>query len=179
MSEFIKAAVIGHPIKHSKSPLIHNYWIKKYGLLGSYEAIDIAPENLGDGLRRLIDEGYTGFNFTLPHKELVIDVCDEIDRGAALIGAVNTVAVREGKIYGYNTDSYGFLANIKKAQPAFEFQLGAAVVLGAGGAARAVVSGLMAARVPEIIVTNRTREKADQLFEDMDMGTELIRVVDW
>ncbi len=180
MTAPVKAAVIGHPIKHSKSPLIHNYWIKKYGLSGTYEAIDLSPENLESGLKNLIDDGYTGFNFTVPHKESMLKLCDDLDNTAEIIGAVNTVAVRGGKIFGMNTDSFGFLANIRQNHPDFEFDLGPALVLGAGGAARAVISGLIGMRVPQIILTNRTRDKAEALAQDMGFGTEdMIRVVDW
>jgi shikimate dehydrogenase len=180
MSAPIKAAVIGHPIKHSKSPLIHNYWIEKYGLAGSYEAIDLSPENLESGLKRLIDEGYTGFNFTVPHKQSMLKICDELDNSAKVVGAVNTALVRGGKIHGSNTDSFGFLANITQSEPNFEFDLGPAVVLGAGGAARAVISGLIGMRAPQIILINRTKEKAEALAQDMGFGTDdMIRVVDW
>jgi shikimate dehydrogenase len=174
MSEFIKAGVIGHPIGHSKSPLIHNYWIKKYGLSGSYEAIDIAPEDLADGLKRLVDKGYSGFNFTIPHKELVVALCDEVDAHAQAIGAVNTVAVRDGKLLGMNTDGFGFIQNINAHGPAFDYGAGPAVVLGAGGAARAVIEGLLHAGAGEIILTNRTRSKAEALADDAR-----ITVVDW
>ncbi len=176
MSAFIKAAVIGHPVKHSKSPLIHNYWIKKYGLNGSYEAIDLAPENLKNGLKALVEEGYTGFNFTIPHKEKVIALCDILDASDEKIGAINALSIKSGKLHGFNTDGFGFLANIKTAYPDFKFDDGAAVVLGAGGAARAIISGLMDENVPEIILINRTREKAQNLADEMGGN---IRVLDW
>ena len=180
MSDFIKAAVLGHPIQHSKSPIIHNYWMEQHGLKGSYEAIDVAPENLESEIRRLVDDGYTGFNLTIPHKEAVLDVCDHLDHASIAIGAVNTLAVKDGKIHGFNTDAFGFLANIKEAVPDFEFDLGPAVLLGAGGASRAIISGLIGMRVPEIIICNRTRDKAEHLANEMALGTEdLLRVVDW
>lgn len=167
MSEFVKAAVIGHPIKHSKSPLIHNYWIEKYGLQGSYEAIDIAPDNLGEGLKRLIAEGYSGFNLTVPHKELVLSVCDELDVSAQEIGAANTIAVKDVIVKGFNTDGFGFIQNIKAAEPEFDFTAGPAVVLGAGGAARAVVFALIDAGAPDVIVLNRTKDKAQKLVDEL------------
>src|SRR5262245_61074053 len=114
MSAFIKAAVIGHPAAHSKSPLIHNYWIEKYGLSGSYEAIDLAPADLKDGIKRLVDARFKGFNLTVPHKEAVIALCDNIDAQAQAIGAVNTIIVENGKLRGLNTDAFGFLANIEQ-----------------------------------------------------------------
>lgn len=176
---FIKTAVIGHPIAHSKSPLIHNYWIKKHGLSGAYEAIDIAPDSLKEGVQKLIDEGYAGFNVTIPHKESMLDLCETLDANAEICGAVNTVEIIDGKLHGHNTDSFGFLTNIKTHHPAFDFEDCPAVVLGAGGAARAIVSGLVGHRVPEIILINRTREKADQIAEDIGLGTDLVEVMDW
>lgn len=176
---FIKTGVIGHPISHSKSPLIHNYWIKQHGLNGSYDAIDIAPEALKSGVQGLIDEGYAGFNVTIPHKEAIMALCDEVDGNAELCGAVNTVIIKDGKLYGFNTDSFGFLSNIKQAYPAFDFEEGAAVVIGAGGAARAIVSGLVGHRIPEVILINRTKARAEKIAEDIGLNTDLVEVVDW
>lgn len=179
MSEFIKAAVIGHPISHSKSPIIHNHWIEKYALNGSYEAIDIHPDNLSAELDKLIAQGYSGFNFTLPHKELVLPYCDELEQIAEVIGAVNCLSVKDGKKIGSNTDSYGFLANLTHQKQGIDFQGGAALVIGAGGAARAIVSALMSTRMPRIYVTNRTFEKAQKLADELNMFTDLIVPVAW
>ncbi len=179
MTETIKAGVIGHPIHHSKSPLIHNYWIKQHGLNGSYEAIDIAPDDLKDGVGRLIDEGYAGFNVTIPHKESIMDLCDEVDGNAELCGAVNTVVIKDGKLIGSNTDSFGFLTNIKAAYPDFDFSEGPAVVIGAGGASRAVVSGLIGHRIPEVILINRTRSRAETIAKEIGLDTDLVEVADW
>ena len=179
MSAFIKAGVIGHPIKHSKSPIIHNYWIEKGRMNGSYEAIDIAPENLKSDIQRLVEEGYAGFNVTIPHKEAVLELCDEVDGNAEICGAVNTVVIKDGKLIGHNTDSFGFLTNIKTAYPDFDFEEGPAVVIGAGGAARAIVSGLIGHRIPEVILVNRTRERAEKIAKDIGLGTDLVEVVDW
>jgi len=179
VSEKIKTGVIGHPINHSKSPIIHNYWIKKGDLEGSYEAIDIAPENLKTEIQRLVDEGYAGFNVTIPHKEAILELCDEVDGNSEVCGAVNTVVIEDGKLIGHNTDSFGFLTNIKTAQPDFDFEAGAAVVIGAGGAARAVVSGLIGHRIPEVILINRTKERAEKIAKEIGLGTDLVEVVDW
>lgn len=181
MSDFIKAAVIGHPIGHSKSPLIHNYWIEQYGLRGSYEAIDIAPVDFADGLRALIDKGYTGFNLTIPHKTLALELCDEVEENAKILGAVNTIKISDGKIIGCNTDGFGFWENIVANVSDFDVQSGPAVILGAGGAARAVLHSLLELGVPEIILTNRTREKAESIRNDMIDGANgcNVRVVDW
>ncbi len=179
MSTFIKAAVIGYPIKHSKSPLIHNYWIEKYGLSGSYEAIELHPENLKSGIEDLIAKGFTGFNFTVPHKEAAAALCDSVDLNAQNIGAVNTLVVRDGQKRGMNTDAYGFLTNITQNTGGFAFGGKCAVVLGAGGAARAIVSGLMGAEIDKIFLLNRTQDKADALASSMDMGTGIIEVLPW
>ncbi len=173
----VKAAVIGHPISHSKSPLIHGHWIEKYGLKGSYEAIDIAPGNLLPVLDRLVADGYGGFNLTIPHKELVLDWCDDIDQTAQKIGAVNTIAIKEGRSVGMNTDAFGFIQNLREGAADFDFKAGPAMILGAGGAARAALYGLIMAGCPEIIIANRTREKAEALADEFGAGK--IVVVDW
>lgn len=177
MSEsFIKAAVVGHPVKHSKSPLIHGYWIEKYGLKGSYGAVDLAPEELESGIRRLVEEeGYSGFNLTVPHKEAGLRLCDEIDETARRIGAVNTLVVKGGKIRGMNTDSQGFLLNIEQNSPGFSFAGKTVLVLGAGGAAKAVIGGLRDRGAGRIILSNRTRDKAEALAA----VTPGIEVVAW
>ncbi len=179
MSEFIKAGVIGHPITHSKSPLIHNYWIKAYGLQGSYEAIDIPPDDLEGGVKRLIDEGYTGFNVTVPHKETALSLCDKVEHNAQAISAVNTVVIEDGKLHGLNTDGFGFLNNIWDTAPDFEFEKKRAVVLGAGGAARAIISGLIGEEIGQIILINRTREKAEKIKDEMGFSSDLIIVGTW
>ncbi len=157
----IKAGVIGLPIDHSKSPIIHTYWIEKYALKGTYEAFKVYPEHLEKKIETFINEGYAGFNVTLPHKQSIIEYCDTLDEAAQKIGAVNTVTIKGTKLHGTNTDAFGFIQNIKKAHPNFDFTRGPAVVLGAGGAARAVVYALLKEGAPEIILTNRTREKAE------------------
>jgi shikimate dehydrogenase len=175
MMEFIKTGVIGHPIAHSKSPAIHTYWIRKYGLTGSYEAIDIAPDELRVRLKGLAVAGYKGFNLTIPHKIRVLPICDEIDATAKAVGAVNTIMMENGKIYGTNTDVFGFVENIRTNAPDFDFTAGPAVVLGAGGASRAVLQGLIEQGVSEIRLLNRTRDKANKLANDF----KFIEVFDW
>lgn len=171
----VKACVIGHPVSHSKSPLIHNHWIEKYGLDGRYEAVDIAPENLEKELARLVGEGYSGFNATIPHKEKLFSLCSELDDLAKTIGAVNTVVIKKGKLHGTNTDAFGFAENIKAVRPGFDFRAGPAVVLGAGGAARAVIYALLKEGVPEVRLVNRTRNKAQGLAHDF----KRLSVHDW
>lgn len=176
MTHPIRAAVIGHPIKHSKSPMIHGHWIAQYGLNGSYEAIDIAPDNLPARIAQMVADGYAGFNVTIPHKEAIFKLCDEVDEKARLIGAVNTVKIEHGKLYGTNTDAFGFIENIKQDAPGFNFAAGAALVLGAGGAARAVVYGLLQEGAEHITITNRTRDKAEAIAA---MAPGKISVIDW
>ena len=172
----MKAAVIGHPVAHSKSPIIHQHWIEQYGLQGSYEAIDIAPESLTNEIKKMIDDGYDGFNVTVPHKRAVMNLCDEIDGNAQLIGAVNTVIIKDKKLIGTNTDSFGFIENIKSSAPDFDFKNKTVFVLGAGGAARAVIYGLVCQGVDRIKLSNRTAEKALELAI---MAPDIIAVVPW
>ena len=171
----IKAAVIGHPISHSLSPVIHGYWFKQHGLTGDYQAMDIAPHDLIARTKALRDDGYAGFNVTVPHKQAIMNCCDVIDDTARAIGAVNTVVIKEGKIEGRNTDAFGYIGNLKQTLPALDLKSGPAVVLGAGGAARAVIYGLLAEGVPEIRLANRTRDNADALARDF----KNVRVIDW
>ena len=166
----IKAGVIGHPIGHSKSPLIHNYWIKQHGLDGSYEAIDIPPENLESEIARLTAEGYAGFNATIPHKESLFELCDETDALAQTCRAVNTIVLKDGKIQGYNTDPFGYLANLESHFPDFHYTGKTALIIGAGGAARAIAAGLIEKGIGKILITNRTKERAESLVSDLGAG---------
>lgn len=170
-----RAAVIGHPIAHSKSPLIHNYWLQKYNIPGNYEALDIAPENLESAVHSLAQDGYIGFNVTIPHKERIFALCDELDAQARAIKAVNTVVIKNGKLHGTNTDIFGFAENIRAVMPDFNFIKGPAVLLGAGGAARAVIYSLLQEGAPEIRLLNRTREKAENLSREFSD----ISIADW
>ena len=172
---FIKCGVIGHPINHSKSPIIHNHWMEKYGLQGSYTAIDIAPNDLKSGIQKLIDDGYAGFNVTIPHKQSIFELCDNADDQAKAIGAVNTVSIKDGKLFGTNTDAFGFMENIHQGAFGVDFIHHPAVILGAGGAARAVIYGLLEAGAEKIILTNRTEEKA----RDLAAMDSRIEVTSW
>ncbi len=173
---FIKCGVIGYPIKHSKSPIIHNHWIAQHGLSGEYKAIEIAPENLKQGVQTLVDEGYAGFNVTIPHKQEIFKLCESVDDVAQAIGAVNTVVIKNGKLHGTNTDAFGFIENVHQSAFGVDFMHRPCVVLGAGGAARAIVYGLIEAGAKEIIITNRTKEKADEVAA---MDKNIVCVVDW
>lgn len=171
------AGVIGHPIAHSRSPTLHNYWLRRYGLSGHYVPIDIAPAELAEMVRLLPRLGFVGLNVTIPHKEAILHVADIVTDRAALIGAANTLIFRkDGKIHADNTDGSGFIANLRQNAPAWNPASGPAVVLGAGGAARAVVAALVEVGVPEIRLTNRTRPRADALRSDF--GAK-IHVYEW
>lgn len=171
------AAVIGSPIAHSKSPQIHNHWLKVNGLAGYYIPVDVNTENLEQVLRTLPKMGFVGVNITVPHKEKVLDIADLITDRAALIGAVNTLIFRaDGKIHADNTDGYGFISNLRQSVPDWDPKAGPAAILGAGGAARAVVAALLDAGVSEILISNRTKVRAEALRADF--GKKL-QVVDW
>ncbi len=161
-----KAFVIGHPIGHSKSPLIHRYWLEKYSISGSYAALDVTPEALPRFVGRIRDGEFAGGNVTIPHKELVIGHLDDIEPLAQKIGAVNTIVARNGKLLGRNTDYLGFLANLDAGAPGWQDGLKTAIVLGAGGAARAVLAGLIDRGVPSIALLNRTPDRAQQLARE-------------
>ncbi len=176
--DFIKAAVIGHPVSHSKSPLIHNYWLKKYGIKGHYEAIDVPPEKLTETLLRLARENYTGFNITLPHKEAVMHRCDGVDALAKSIGAVNLVTIENGRLMGTNSDAFGFAGAVRQEHPDFDFTRGSVLVLGAGGATRAVLHALIDAGAPDIRLCNRTKDKALSVGEGC-ADPARVKVIAW
>lgn len=171
------AGVIGSPIGHSKSPRLHGHWLKKYGLPGHYVPMEVAPENLETVLRTLPKAGFVGANITVPHKEAALEIADVITDRATLIGAANTLIFREdGKIHADNTDGYGFIENLRQGAPDWEPTSGPAVVLGAGGASRAILASLLSAGVPEILLTNRTKIRAEALQQEFGAR---ITVVDW
>lgn len=158
-----KAFVIGHPIAHSRSPLIHGTWLAEHNIDGSYEAIDVAPAELPIFFERLRSGEFAGGNVTIPHKEAVFALCDSVDPLAHTIGAVNTLVIRESKVHGYNTDYLGFLGNLDAGAPGWSDNLHNAIVLGAGGAARAILVALQSRGVENIHLFNRTRETATRL----------------
>ena len=161
----IRAALIGHPVNHSKSPRIHKHWLRTYGIDGDYTVIDTPPEKLQITINDLIANGYAGFNVTLPHKVAVMSMCETLDQTARAIGAVNTVTIRNGKCHGMNTDAFGFIENLRAHFPGLNVMGKTAVVLGAGGAARAVIHTLSDAGIEKILLINRTAEHAQILAE--------------
>ena len=160
----LRAGVIGWPVSHSRSPKLHGYWLKQYGIDGRYDAIAVRPEELAEFIRGLGPHGFRGCNVTIPHKEAALPLMDKVDGFARRIGAVNTVVITTaGRLHGSNTDGYGFLQNLAGAVPGFRADRGPAVVLGAGGAARAVVAALIDAGVPELRLLNRSLGRAEAL----------------
>ena len=177
MTDFPRAAVIGNPISHSLSPKLHGYWLRRYDLAGEYTALQLTEDKLEETLHRLPKEGFVGANITLPHKVTVMQFADQVTDRATLIGAANTLIFKsDGRIFADNTDGYGFIANLRQNAPDWNPAAGPAAIFGAGGAARAVVVALIDAGVPEIIISNRTRPKAEGLRDDFGAR---IRVVDW
>lgn len=178
MSErFVLAGVMGWPISHSRSPVIHNHWIGQYGLHGAYVPLPVHPDRLGDAIRGLRALGFAGCNVTLPHKVRALQMMDDLHPFARRVAAINTIVVREdGSLYGMNNDGAGWVQSLRDASPAWRGEDGPALVLGAGGAARAVVVALLEEGAPEIRLTNRTRERADALAEEFGPR---VKVVDW
>jgi shikimate dehydrogenase len=155
------AGVFGWPVNHSLSPKLHGYWLKHYGIDGEYTAQAVEPDNLAAALKSLPKKNWRGCNLTLPHKETAVEILDSLDEVAESIGAVNTVVVgADGALRGTNTDAYGFFENIRSSLPK---QKRKAVVLGAGGAAKAVCYALIQTGFSEIVVANRTQDKSTSL----------------
>ena len=171
------AAVIGHPVNHSKSPRMHNFWLEHFGLEGYYIPLDIEPSKFERSIRNLQELGLVGVNVTIPYKEKVLKIADKISDRAALVGAANTLTfLQNGGIYADNTDGYGFLQNIKSKYKDWSARKGISVVFGAGGASRAILGALIEDGANDIILANRTRSRADQLRSDF--GAK-IKVVEW
>ncbi|WP_119302494.1 shikimate dehydrogenase [Dongia deserti] len=160
------AGVFGWPVDHSRSPRLHGYWLKQFDIDGAYIPFATHPSKLEQGIRALPSLGFRGGNVTLPHKERALSFVDEVTLLARRIGAVNTLVVREdGSILGDNSDGFGFIANLQQLQPSWRGAAGPAVVLGAGGAARAIVVALLDEGVPEIRLVNRTTRRAEEIAE--------------
>ena len=171
------AAVIGHPVNHSRSPRMHNFWLAHFGLEGYYIPLDIDPKKFERSIRNLPELGLVGANITIPYKEKVLKIADKISDRAALVGAANTLTfLQNGGIYADNTDGYGFLQNIKSKYKDWSARDGITVVFGAGGASRAILAALIEDGASDIILANRTRSRADQLRSDF--GAK-IKVVEW
>nr|WP_315849710.1 shikimate dehydrogenase [uncultured Rhodoferax sp.] len=179
MSEqrFVLAGVMGWPVAHTRSPVIHNHWIAKHGLKGAYVQLPVQPGRLEAAIRGLPALGFAGCNITVPHKVNAMTLMDELHPQAARIAAINTVVVQpDGRLLGVNNDGIGYIQSLRDANPGWRGDAGPALVLGAGGAARAIVVALLDEGVPELRITNRTLEKAQAL---KDAFGDRVTVVPW
>jgi shikimate dehydrogenase len=172
-----KAFVVGHPIGHSRSPLIHGFWLRQHGLDGSYERIDVAPQDFAAFLKGFADQAFRGGNVTIPHKDAAYRGADEVTDRARRLEAVNTLWIEDGRLHGDNTDVLGYVAHLDQTlQAGWERGVDTALVLGAGGAARAVVAGLLDRGVARIVVANRTPERANAV---LGLDPARIRAIAW
>src|ERR1700693_1064249 len=163
------AGIMGWPVAHSRSPALHNFWLDEQGIDGVYLPLPVHPEQLEQALRALPVLGFRGCNLTIPHKQMALSIVDRVEPLARRIGAINTVIVAaDGSLEGRNTDVFGFRESLRDSAPDWEPAAGAAVVLGAGGAARAVVAAVIEAGVREIRLVNRTRTRAEGVAEDLE-----------
>lgn len=165
MTAFRRSAITGWPVAQSRSPLIHGYWLKKHGIEGDYGRVAVAPEDAASFYRDLNAAGLAGCNVTVPHKEVAASVCDWLDPAAIAMGAVNTLWLENGRLCGANTDGLGFLGSLDEGAPGWDHTKGPAVVLGAGGAARAIVWALLSRGFAPVHVVNRTLEKAKAIAD--------------
>ncbi|MGO4570773.1 shikimate dehydrogenase [Microvirga sp. 2TAF3] len=174
-----KAFVVGHPIKHSRSPLIHGHWLKQHGLAGSYERIDVAPADFPEFLKTFAARGFAGGNVTIPHKETAYLNVDRRTAKAERLKAVNTLWIEDGLVWGDNTDVVGFMSHLDRSLgKSWEQAVETALVIGAGGAARAIVAGLQDRPIGRIFVANRTLSKATELVRDL-AGGGMLEVLPW
>lgn len=179
MNKIPLAGVIGCPVGHSRSPVLHGTWLHHYGLKGHYVPLHVEKEDLPQVLRALPKMGFVGANVTIPHKEAALALADTASPMARAIGAANTLTFEDGLIHADNTDGYGFLQNLREGAQDWQPTNGPALVLGAGGAARAVIVALADAGVPQIWLSNRTRNRAETLQAEISAPITLIDWADW
>ena len=176
-SPFVLAGVMGWPVAHTRSPAIHNHWIARHGLKGAYVQLPVHPDRLEAALRGLPALGFAGCNVTVPHKVSAMHFMDELHPTAQRVAAINTIVVQpDGSLLGMNNDGAGYVQSLRDADPTWSGDAGPALVLGAGGAARAIVVALLDEGVPELRITNRTLERAQALAEAFG---ERVKVVPW
>lgn len=174
------AGIMGWPVSHSRSPALHNFWLDEQGIDGVYVPLPVHPGQLAQALRALPSLGFRGCNLTKPHKQAALEILDMVDPLARRIGAVNTVVVAaDGSLQGSNSDVFGFRGNLEDQVPEWDAKAGPAVVLGAGGAARAVVAALIECGVPEVRLVNRTRARAERIADDLHADEDRITVHAW
>ena len=175
--KFVLAGVMGWPVAHTRSPAIHNHWIAQYSLKGAYVQLPVQPQNLEAAIRGLPALGFAGCNITVPHKVNAMQLMDTLHPAARRVAAINTVVVQaDGSLLGMNNDGYGYIQSLRDAQPDWRGDAGPALVVGAGGAARAIVVALLDEGVPEVRLCNRTQEKAQAL---KDAFGDRVTVVPW
>jgi shikimate dehydrogenase len=177
---FLLAGVMGWPVMHSRSPLLHNHWFQQHGLAGTYLPLAIAPDGLSAALRSLHPLGFAGCNLTIPHKQQAMAIVDEVDAVAKRIGAISCVTVRpDGSLAGSNNDCFGFIHSLKQEQPDWRADAGPVVVLGAGGGARAVCDALMQEGAKEIRLVNRSLARAQGLAGEFGVPGVSLTAVPW
>ncbi|MEL0231696.1 MAG: shikimate dehydrogenase [Hyphomicrobiales bacterium] len=170
-----KLGVLGYPLSHTLSPMIHNYWLSNYELNGTYEKVEVSPKNLSDFFSNNILQ-YRGLNVTIPHKVDVFNYMDEVSDSAKVIGAINCITVSDNKLIGSNTDADGFMQGLVNAHSSINFENKNALVIGAGGASRAIIHALQMKSVKNISVTNRSHDRLQTLKQIFD---DKISVIDW
>jgi shikimate dehydrogenase len=176
-SPFVLAGVMGWPVAHTRSPAIHNHWIAQYGLRGAYVQLPVQPDRLETAIRGLTALGFAGCNVTVPHKVSAMHFMDELHPTARRVAAINTIVVQpDGRLLGMNNDGAGYIQSLRDADPSWRGDAGPTLVLGAGGAARAIVVALLDEGVPELRITNRTLERAQELAKDFG---NRVTVVPW
>jgi shikimate dehydrogenase len=171
-----RACVIGWPIEHSRSPLIHGYWLKHYGIDGAYTKVAVSPEQLTEFLRTLGSQGFAGCNVTVPHKEAALQAAEHKETSARAVGAANTLWLEDGRLHAANTDTYGYMTYLAARVPDWMRRDAPAAVLGAGGAARAIVYGCIQAGISEVRLFNRSRHRAEELARQFGPR---VKVLDW
>src|SRR5438552_7256469 len=171
------AGIMGWPVSHSRSPLLHGFWLDETGVDGTYLPLPVRPDHIEQALRALPLLGFRGCNLTVPHKQTALAVVDRVDPLARRIGAINTIVVApDGTLEGRNTDAFGFREHLREAVPSWRPQMGPATILGAGGSARAVVAALIDAGVIAIRIVNRTYARAEALARDLSTRTTEITI---
>ena len=173
------AGIIGHPVAHSRSPRLHGFWLDRHGIDGAYIPLPLAPADFQAALRALPALGFVGANVTIPHKQTAMVACDILEEEARRIGAVNTLIFHpDGRIEGWNTDGWGFIQSLREGAPAWRAEAGPAVILGAGGGARAVSHALLAAGCPRLTLVNRSRDRAEALAAELAIHGATVAVAD-
>jgi shikimate dehydrogenase len=173
-----KACVIGWPVVHSRSPLIHRFWLDRLKIEGSYELAAVAPADFPAFVHDLVGQGFAGANVTLPHKQIAFELCDVMTTTAACLKVVNTFWIEAGKLCGDNTDAAGFAGALDQDAPGWDVNSRTAVVIGAGGAARAIVYALKLRGMRRVFLINRTKERAAELASDFGPSIEVMGFVD-